>query len=301
MEGAGEVAASDTTGVQDVIAAAGPSASTGTEDSWRHVADQLDSLRAVLLDLVTLVAPAMMLGQPRVGPSSGEPSGGAEPSAIGASARLPTLPDTWQDAAILGVVAAERREAAILSPPRGTPASEDSSSGTRSHRLMMIKEFTVGGDWCTFAWRFESAVRSAKWMDAEALEVLPTLLDDKSLKFFRSIAAAKKATLKGAFDEMAEAYEPPDDAHRRFVQRQRAPEESLVAFQGAVVELAMAAYPETVPDLLEPLILGKMLELSKDLGIPLPMTAWMGSPTVEGDAVFMLDERGPGDLTAAAT
>ncbi|XP_061436496.1 uncharacterized protein LOC133361588 [Lethenteron reissneri] len=209
-----------------------------------------------------------------------------------------------QDAAILGVAVAERREAAILSPPHGTPASEDSSSGTRSHRLTTIKEFSVGGDWSAFVWRFESAVRSVKWTDAEALEVLPTLLDDKSLKFFRSIAAVKKATLKGAFDEMAEVYEPQDDAH------------------------------QTEPDLLEPLILGQMLELSKDLGIPLPvcgheqltsrmaakylnmqfnlrrwaeMTAWTGSPTVEGDAVvwtpskavFVPDERGPGDLTAA--
>ncbi|CAN0139033.1 unnamed protein product [Lampetra planeri] len=134
---------------------------------------------------------------------------------------------------------------------------------------------------------------------------------------------------------MAEAYEPPDDAHRRFVQRQRAPEESPVAFRGTVLELAMAAYPVTEPDLLEPLILGKMLELSKDLGIPMPIcgheqltsrmaakcldvqfnlrrwaqvTTWMGSPTVVGGAtgwtlskaVFVLDERGPGDLSAAA-
>ncbi|XP_078740282.1 uncharacterized protein LOC144953581 [Lampetra fluviatilis] len=225
MEGAGKVAASDTTGVQDVVAASGPSALTSTED--------------------------------------------------------------------------------------------------------------VGGDWSAFVWRVESAVRSVKWTDAEALEVLPTLLDDKSLKFFCSIAAVKKATLKGAFAEMAEVYEPQDDAHRRFVQRQWATEESPVAFRGAVLELAMAAYPETEPDLLEPLILGQMLELSKDLGIPLPvcgheqltsrmaakclnmqfnlrrwaeMTAWMGSPTVEGDAVvwtpskavFVPDERGPGDLTAAA-
>ncbi|CAN0044060.1 unnamed protein product [Lampetra planeri] len=242
-----------------------------------------------------------MPDRPRGGPSSGEPSGAAEPSAIGASATLPTLSDTWQDAAILGVVADEWREAAILSPPRReaailspprredailslprredailspqqeTPASEHSSSGTRSHRLMTIKEFSIGGDWSAFAWRFESAVRSAKWTDAEALEVLLMLLDDKSLKFFRSIKAAKKATLKGAFEEMAEAYEPPDDAHRRFVQRPLAPEESPVAFWGAVLELAMAAYPETEPDLLEPLILGKMLELSKDLGIPMPI------------------------------
>ncbi|XP_078727283.1 coiled-coil domain-containing protein 157 isoform X1 [Lampetra fluviatilis] len=295
MEGVGEAAASDTPGVQDVVGAAGTPAPTGVEDGWRHVAVQLDSLRAVLLQLLTLVAPATMSDR-----LSGEPSSGAEPSAIGACATLPALSDTQHDAAILGVVRDERREAAILSPPprqaaillpspreaailppphgdailsppRGTPAAGNGDSGTRSHRLTTVKEFSIGGDWSAFACRFEVAVRSAKWTDAEALEVLPTLLDDESVRLFRSIKAAKKTMLKGVFEEMVEAYEPPDDAHRRFVQRQRAPEESPVAFRGAVLELAMAAYPDTEPDLLEPLILGKMLELSRDLGIPMPV------------------------------
>ncbi|XP_078458316.1 WD repeat-containing protein 97 isoform X5 [Lampetra planeri] len=146
----------------------------------------------------------------------------------------------------------------------------------------------------------------------EALEALPTLLDDASLKFFCSIPAEKKATLRGAFDEMAEAYEPPSDVHRRFVQRNRAPEESPVAYRGALIALAMAAYPDTKPDLLEPLILGKMLELSKDLAIPMPvcgheplisrlaakcldaqfnlrrwaqMAAWMGDPAIDGEPI----------------
>ncbi|XP_061419135.1 uncharacterized protein LOC133349583 [Lethenteron reissneri] len=135
---------------------------------------------------------------------------------------------------------------------------------------------------------------------------------------------------------MADAYEPPDDAHRRFVQRQRAPEESPVAYRGAVLELAMAAYPETEPDLLEPLILGKMLELSRDLGIPMPacghekltsrtaakcldaqfnlrrwkqVTAWTGGPVVDGGAVgwdptkavYVPDATGPKELSAAST
>ncbi|CAM9320583.1 unnamed protein product [Lampetra planeri] len=70
---------------------------------------------------------------------------------------------------------------------------------------------------------------------------------------------------------MAEVYEPPSDAHRKFVQCQRAPEESPVAYHGALIALAMAAYPDTKPYLLEPLMLGKMLELSKDLAIPMPV------------------------------
>ncbi|CAN0348882.1 unnamed protein product [Lampetra fluviatilis] len=97
----------------------------------------------------------------------------------------------------------------------------------------------------------------------------------------------------------------------------------------------MAAYPETEPDLLEPLILGKMLELSRDLGIPMPVcghekltsraaakcldaqfnlrrwkqvTAWMGGPIIEGGAVgwdpkkavYVPDGGGPQELTAAS-
>ncbi|XP_078736774.1 uncharacterized protein LOC144950510 [Lampetra fluviatilis] len=350
MEGGGEVGTGDAPRVQDVVGAAGPSASTGAEEGWRHVMAQLDSLRAVLMQLCTLVTTATRPDRP-----SGEPSSGAETSAIGACATLPALSDKRQDAAILGVVGDEPREAAILlrplreaailtpphgdailSPPRGTPAAGDGDSGTRSHHLTTVKEFSIGGDWSAFACRFEAAVRSAKWTDAEALEVLPTLLDDESVRFFRSIKATRKTTLKGVFEEMAEAYEPPDDAHRRFVQRQRAPEESPVAFRGAVLELAMATYPDTEPDLLEPLIFGKMLELSRNLGIPMPVcgheqltsqiaakcldaqfnlrrwkqvTAWTGSPNIEGGAtgwhpskaVYVQDEKGPEALAAAST
>ncbi|CAM9701890.1 unnamed protein product [Lampetra planeri] len=97
----------------------------------------------------------------------------------------------------------------------------------------------------------------------------------------------------------------------------------------------MAAYTETEPDLLEPLILSKMLELSRDLGIPMPVcghkkltswaaakcldaqfnlrrwkqvTAWTGVPIVEGGAagwdpkkaVYVPDGGGPQELTAAS-
>lgn len=97
----------------------------------------------------------------------------------------------------------------------------------------------------------------------------------------------------------------------------------------------MAAYPDTKPNLLEPLILGKMLELSKDLAIPIPvcghepltsrlaakcldaqfnlrrwvqMAAWMCDPAIDGKpigwapsrVVLTPDDAGPGDLTAAA-
>ncbi|XP_078715459.1 uncharacterized protein LOC144933958 [Lampetra fluviatilis] len=273
------------------------------------MAAQMETLKTVLAQLCDLVTPATGSGRPR-----GEQQTRVLPAP-------PAPSTTWHEDAILGVAGEEPREAAIfdtlrcdaiLNMPRDAPSAEDSG-----------------------ACRFLAAVRSARWTDAEALEVLPTLLDDESVRLFRSIKAENLKTLRGVFDEMADAYEPPDDAHRRFVQRQRAPEKSPVAYRGAVLELAMAAYPETEPDLLEPLILGKMLELSRDLGIPMPVcghekltsraaakcldaqfnlrrwkqvTAWMGGPIVEGGAagwdpkkaVYVPDGGGPQELTAAS-
>ncbi|CAM9574348.1 unnamed protein product [Lampetra planeri] len=121
-EGTDEMVTGDSAGVQDVIDGAGPFSSSGIEEGWRRVAEQIDSLRSVLLKLVTLVATGPE--QPRIGPRDGESSGGPEPSAIVASARLPAIADMWQGAAILGAAATELGEAAILSPPRGAAASD---------------------------------------------------------------------------------------------------------------------------------------------------------------------------------
>ncbi|CAN0435596.1 unnamed protein product [Lampetra fluviatilis] len=156
------------------------SSSPGADDGWRCVAEQIDSLRAVLLNQL--------------------PCGTKTPSWAGA-----------------------QLEYAILAAPRGARAREpgsgvDSSTG-RSHRLPHMKEFSVGGDWSAFTWRFESAFRSIRWTKEEALDALPTLLDDISLAVFRSMPAEKKTTLREAFAEMAEIYEPPLDTQRKFVQR----------------------------------------------------------------------------------
>ncbi|XP_078739332.1 uncharacterized protein LOC144952714 [Lampetra fluviatilis] len=301
------------TGVEDVGAMAGPSTSSDADQRWQQMAVQLEALKDVLAQLCQLVTPRTT-----------EEAEGAPRAAT-----LPALPPplaTRQEAAILRV---PRRQTAILDTPRADaflnlppeqPTIEENVKRSRSRHLTTVKEFSIGGDWSAFACRFLAAVRSARWTDAEALEVLPTLLDDESVRFFRSITADKKKTLCGVFEEMADAYEPPDDAHRRFAQRQRAPEES----------------PETPQDLLEPLILGKMLELSRDLGIPMPVcghekltsraaakcldvqfnlrrwkqvAAWTGGPVKEGGAmgwdptkaVYVPDERGPRELTAASS
>ncbi|CAM9740015.1 unnamed protein product [Lampetra fluviatilis] len=51
----------------------------------------------------------------------------------------------------------------------------------------------------------------------------------------------------------------------------RGTNESPLAYRGALLVLAMAAYPDTTPDVLDPLILARMLELSKEMGISLPV------------------------------
>ncbi|CAN0417422.1 unnamed protein product [Lampetra planeri] len=134
---------------------------------------------------------------------------------------------------------------------------------------------------------------------------------------------------------MAEVYEPPSDTQRKYMQRRRGADESPIAYQGALVAFAMAAYPDARPDILDPLILGKMLELSKELGISLPvrghlpltsrwatkcldaqfnlrrwaqMAAWTGDPAMDGQligwapsrVVHISDDAGAGDLAAAA-
>ncbi|CAN0051091.1 unnamed protein product [Lampetra planeri] len=176
------------TGVEDVGAVAGPSTSSDADQRWQAMAVQLEALKDVLAHLCHLVAPGTMddaIGAPR-------------------AATLPVLPPplpTRQEAAILR---APWRQTAILATPRADtilnlpsqpPPLEDGGKRSRSRHLTTVKEFSVGGDWSAFACRFLAAVRTARWTDAEALEVLPTLLDDESVRFFRSITTDKKATV----------------------------------------------------------------------------------------------------------
>lgn len=114
-EGMDGTATGNSAGVQDVIAGAGPYSSSGAEEGWRRVVEQVDSLRAVL------------------------------PSTIVASARLPVIADTWQSAAILGAAATEQREAAILSPPRGAATSGGGGGGGRSQCLPSINNSALAG------------------------------------------------------------------------------------------------------------------------------------------------------------
>ncbi|CAN0018916.1 unnamed protein product [Lampetra fluviatilis] len=228
-----------------MVIGAGLSSSPGTGDGWRHVAEQIDSLCAVLLNLVMLVAPSAV---PVV--TSRAPSGGSRKVPSG-KRRPPLRP----------------REGCPPLRPRGkmTP----SWAGPRVRR----------GSPPFWRRHVERGRGRLGPTEEEALEILPTLLDDISLAVFHSIPAEKKATMREAFAEMAKVYEPPSDTHRKFLQRQQGADESPIAYRGALVALAMAAYPDAEPDMLDPLILGKMLELSKELSIPLPSPFGMGAVT----------------------
>ncbi|CAN0301366.1 unnamed protein product [Lampetra planeri] len=318
----------------------------GTKGEWWLMAEQIESLRAILLSLVTAVASSPAAGRqiadqldaagrsPVKEPASAIPSATREDAVILGGAAVPE-----PSAAILGAPTATRPPAAILSDTGGERERQSETPAARAchrgHRLPQIKEFIAGGDWSAFTWRFESAFRSVNWTEDEALGALPTLLDDVSLGVFRSIPAAKKKTLRDAFVEMAEFYDPPTSATRKFMLRRRASEESPLAYRGALMALAMAAYPDATADLLDPLILSRMLELAQELKISLPvcghepltsrwvarcldakfnirrwdqMAAWTGKPEIDGPplgwsprlVVHCSDDSGDDDMLAAA-
>ncbi|CAN0018740.1 unnamed protein product [Lampetra fluviatilis] len=220
-----------------------PSSPLAVDDGWQRVAEQIDSLLAVLLNLVMLVTSSTVPGRPQEtlprGDERGSRRGVSEGPLVQDSAAMALLEGpsavtvmaaaTWRKAAILGVAAGAQSEPAILPEPRGVR--------------------TAGA---------ASPKDSVRWME-EALDTLPTLLDDVSLAVFRSIPSEKKKTLKAAFAEMADVYEPPSDAQRKFMHHQQGSNESPLAYRGALLALAMAAYPDATPDVLDPLILARML------------------------------------------
>ncbi|XP_078468275.1 uncharacterized protein LOC144731181 [Lampetra planeri] len=317
-----------------------------TKDGWRLMAEQIELLRAILLSLLTAVA-----SSPAVGCQNADQldAAGRGPEKETGSAIAPA---TREEAVVVGGPAAREPSAAILGAPANTRPPDailPATGGTREqqsetpaarachhgHRFPQIKEFLAGGDWSAFTWRFESAFRSVNWTEDEALGALPTLLDDVSLGVFRSIPASKKKTLQDAFAEMAEFYDPPTSATRKFMSHRRGSEESPLAYQGALMALAMAAYPDATADHLDPLILSRMLELSQELNISLPvcghepltsrwvarcldakfnikrwdqMAVWTGKPEIDGPplgwsprlVVHCSDDSGDDDMLAAA-
>ncbi|CAN0118350.1 unnamed protein product [Lampetra planeri] len=231
-EGAEGLAAGDAAGVQDVIAGASPSASPGAEDGWRLVAEQINSLQAVLLDLVTLVTPATALGQPRGGPLRGQASGGPGPSTIATSARLPVFLDTRQDAAILGAVMTDWREAATLSPPRGTAASAAlvaEMDVEEPEEDLVVQEGRVDSP----AAAISRARGRAEPQSVRAAAILSAGQEKALAKFDLPLTSR-------AYAQMAAIFNPP----QKFATRRWRETEMLLTFHSALMSLAQAAYPK---------------------------------------------------------
>ncbi|CAN0118713.1 unnamed protein product [Lampetra fluviatilis] len=261
---AGVVIAPETDG------AGAPPSSPRAADGWQRIAEQQDSLHTVLLQLVTLVKSSAVTDRPRdvsptgdeqkplQGISEGPPweSTAAIADAGGLFTITHMVDATRQKAIILGTAVEMRSEPTISVKPRGEPPG---GGVERSHHLPHIKEFVaVGGDWSAFTWLFESAFRSVRWTEEEALGALPTVLDDQALAVFRSIPPDKKKTLKDVYAEMAEVYQPLSDTQRKFMPRKRGSNESLLAYHGTLLALAVAAYPDAKPEMLDPLILDQL-------------------------------------------
>ncbi|XP_075925358.1 uncharacterized protein LOC142928023 [Petromyzon marinus] len=109
---------------------------------------------------------------------------------------------------------------------------------------------------------------------------------------------------------MAEVYEPPSDTRRKFMQRRRGSSESPLAYRSALMALAVAAYPDVKQEVLDSLVMDRILALERDIGVVLPscghdvqmsrwaarclhaheslqhwsqMAAWAGDPARDGE------------------
>ncbi|CAN0199836.1 unnamed protein product [Lampetra planeri] len=142
--------------VPETDGAGAASSSSCAADGWQHVAEQLDSLHADLLQLVTLVVSSVATERPQnMSLRSGE-QGHLQGISEGppwelTAAIMHAVDATRREAAILGADAEVQSEPAISPEPRGGPpcgaAAAKCGGVGHSHRLPHIKEFVaVGGD-----------------------------------------------------------------------------------------------------------------------------------------------------------
>ncbi|CAM9783928.1 unnamed protein product [Lampetra fluviatilis] len=91
------------------------SSSPDADEGWRRVAEQIDSLRTVLLHLVTLVASSAAPGRPQNMPPSGDEQGSLQGASEGPLVQFTAaITPAEGPSAITTAVGATRREAAIL-------------------------------------------------------------------------------------------------------------------------------------------------------------------------------------------
>ncbi|CAN0415809.1 unnamed protein product [Lampetra fluviatilis] len=112
---------------------AGAEASPAMDERWQRVAEHIESLRAVMLNFVTVIALSAALDRPH------ETRPSADDLDVQWGAVTAITPAAEEEAAILGGVTATLPAAAILAEPcaarvAGTSTPKDSDSGC-SHRL----------------------------------------------------------------------------------------------------------------------------------------------------------------------
>ncbi|CAM9381280.1 unnamed protein product [Lampetra planeri] len=130
---------------------------TGTKDGWRLMAEQIETLRAILLSLVTAVASSPAVGRQiaeqldAAGRGPEKETGSAIAPATREEAVVVGGPAALEpSAAILGAPTATRPPDAILPATGGTREQQSETPAARAchhgHRLPQIKEFLAGGD-----------------------------------------------------------------------------------------------------------------------------------------------------------
>ncbi|CAM9674336.1 unnamed protein product [Lampetra fluviatilis] len=180
------------------------------KDGWHTVTEQLELLRATVLQLVVLMMVTAVAGRTaRTSPERTEqaPSIGvlAGTSTGAAAAITRGTEDTWLAAAIMQRTGETWPGATIMQ---------------RAGETRPLELIATEGDWSAFTWRFEAAFRSVNSTEEEALNALPTALDDDALAALRAIPADKKATLQRAYAEIA-VYKLPSDTRKKFLQWRR--------------------------------------------------------------------------------
>ncbi|CAM9489952.1 unnamed protein product [Lampetra fluviatilis] len=111
---------------------------------------------------------------------------------------------------------------------------------------------------------------------AEQINSLCTVLLNLVTLVASSVAPGRPQDTLPSRDEQGFLWRSRKGRVRKFMHRCHGANESPLAYRRTLLALAMAAYPDSTPDILDPLILARMLELSREMGISLPV--WSHEP-----------------------
>ncbi|CAN0395050.1 unnamed protein product [Lampetra planeri] len=110
------------------------------------------------------------------------------------------------------------------------------------------------------------------WTEVEALQALPTTLDDDALAAFDAIPPEDRGTLPKALAEMGAIFDPPSKVRHKVAARWWGEADTPLAFRSALMSLATAAYPKMDHEGLDSMVLERMLSLAQELNVNLPAT-----------------------------